>query len=104
MTGSEQLLVETVRRLATPGPAENAEVATVRLSRFDIGDGRETWLQVDGPLKALVTVVNYFGYDYHVIGLSSRHVVLLVTAEAAAAYTARVVASDAARLARKGRA
>lgn len=74
-------------------------MATVHLSRYDIGDGqdRETWLQVDGPFQALSTVVHYFGYDYHVIGLSRDHVVLLVTVEAAAAYTRRVNEGEALR-------
>jgi hypothetical protein len=86
---SEQRLVEAVRRLATPGPDQDERVSTVHLSRYAAGDGQETWLQLNGPDRALSTVVHYFGYDYHVIGLDREHLVLLVTEDAAAAYARR---------------
>jgi len=90
---SEQRLVAAVREMATPGPEGVVQVSTVRLFRYAVGDGRETWLQVNGPDRALTTVVNYFGYDYHVIGLGREHLVLLVTEEAAAAYARRKAAA-----------
>lgn len=92
---SEQRLVEAVQRLATPGPDEDQRVTTVHLSRYAAGGGRETWLQLNGPDRALSTVVNYFGYDYHVIGLAREHLVLLVTGDAAAAYAQRRAKGEA---------
>jgi hypothetical protein len=96
---SEQRLVEQVRRLAVPGPDETGQVSTVHLSRYAVGDGGETWLQINGPDRALWTVVNYFGYDYHVIGLAREHLVLLVTEEAVVSYERRVAANEAVRAA-----
>lgn len=99
---SERQLVEAVQRLATPGPDESARVATVYLRRYAIGDGRQTWLQINGPDRALTTVVNYFGYAYHVIGLSREHLVLLVTEEAVAAYERRTAEGHARKAAVAG--
>lgn len=77
-TAQEKRLIEAVYRLAKPGPDVEEKAAGVRLNRYNVGAGRETWLQLNGPDGALATVVTYVGYDYHVISVGREHLVLLV--------------------------
>jgi hypothetical protein len=94
---NHERIIETIRNMLNLDSKEDRHVHGAHLHRYQTPRG-ETRLQIEANGDVLASVVNWFGYDFHVIGLAKDHIVLLITEEAVAASRQRMAASAAARV------